>query len=369
LYSGVFELSPALEFSTPITVVVPFHGAAALANVFSSRPDSVGFAWCGTTSASQSAEATISISGRFFVANAANYVDSPDTDCTNVSLIDGVFDRDRSINVLVSAMDCQGRVLPGEKASDFVALEDGEPVSGAQALLRAPVPAVGFVELLVDMAALRNSASATADAVSQAVSILKDPTLRIGISLYGGNETIIELVAPTLDRAAVSAGLDKLKAYKLPATLSGSPYTAVAAAVSEIASLRDAFKQRNLGGALGEGFVIWVAASDSQESKTAQSDALASMANAAERVVTVPLGSLHDTGLGNDETFPAPDAFGLPRAASAAAGRVNGLLGSTYWLLYCSGESDGAHQVGARVSSKYYTLGRTGAFDATGPSV
>ncbi len=232
--------------------------------------------------------------------------------------------------------------------------------------MRDPAPIGGFVTVLIDLAAVQSAPKETAEATSSALSSLMDPRLRIGLSLYGGSDAITELVAPTLDASALSAGLAQLTTYTVKQAPTPTSYAAVSAAVSELATLRDAFKQRNAGGALGEGFVVWLSASDSNETKAVQSDAVASIANAGATVIEVALGNVAASDLGTDESFAVPDASGLHRAMAAAVQRMSSLLSTTYWLGYCTDETDGSHEVSARVASTYFKLGRPGVFDATG---
>jgi formylglycine-generating enzyme len=366
LYSDVYELSPrGTAFAELVQIALPYIGHQALANAFATSTADPGFAWVGTTVTETTATAAIDSAGQFFVADGTDYVEAPKADCTRVDVIDGVFAASRALSLLVSATDCQGRPLAPQSAADFTALEDGEPLGNSAVSFRDPAPVAPFVTVLVDMNALAAAATETEAAISAALASITNPALRVGLSLYGGPDTLTELLPPTLDMKAVAAAAKTLARYKLPSKLAAASFAAAGAAVTELDTLRAAFKDRNAGGALANGFVIWVTAADSKEAKTAQATAMSTISDSGDKIITVSLGNSSALSLGNDEWFAAVDQTGLGRALAAAVQRVNALVGSTYWLGYCSQETEGVHGVGARVASSVFALGRTGVFDAT----
>jgi hypothetical protein len=290
LYSDLFELSPiGTVFSKPVQISIPYSGDSTLANTFATSSVDPSYAWVATTTTDSVATATIDSAGRFFVANGTDYVEQPTPDCTRVDVIDGVFASSRALNLLVSATDCQGRPLAPQKETDFTALEDGEPLADSPVSLRDPPPLAPFLTVLVDLNALAAAASETQAAVSAALTSLKNPALRVGVSLYGGADTVTELLAPTLDAKAISTAVEQLGTYKLPSKLSAASFAATAAAVTELDGLRTAFKSRNAGGALADGFVIWITAADSKEATAVQATALSTITDSGDRIITVSL--------------------------------------------------------------------------------
>ncbi len=366
LYSDVFELTAnGALFTKPVEVLLDYRGERQLANLFVTSAALPAYSWASTTVTEAAASAQLAAGSRFFVGNGAEYEVTPEMACTRVDVVDGVFSSGRSINLLARVTDCEGRALMTLKGADFVALEDGEPLAQRTVELREPAPLAPFVTLLLDVATLAVAPDETAEAMRSALRSLAGSGQRVGLSLYGDGDTLTELAAPMLDLSPVQAAVDGLASYHLPGKVSHSAYAAVASAVANDTTRLDAFRGRNAGGALGEGFVIWVSASTSSEHKATQHAALATIADAGDRVVAVSLNGPIDP-IGNDELFAVPDPSGLHRALLAAVQRVKALVGSTYWLSYCGSKSSGIHAVGARVAGDVFELGRTGEFDATG---
>jgi len=366
LYSNVFELSPrAVVFAKPVQVSLAHEGEPALANLFSNRPGAPGYFWVSTTSDESSASGFIAGGGRFFVADGTNYADAPAASCTRVDAVDGVFSSGRSINLLVRAGDCQGRPLAGLSEQDFVGLVDGEPIEPAGVAVRAPAPVAPFVTLLVDVTALASARSETVEALGTIATELAASRARIGLSLYGDDQAVTELLAPSLDARAVGAAIDGLSDYDVPEPPSRTAFAALRSVTIAQSEQRASFRDRSLGGALGEGLVLWLTASESDEAAEAQASALASIVATGATVIAVPLG-VNARLPATIAAFAAPDPAALSRAASAAAQRVNAWLGASYWLGYCSGSTSGLHVAGARLSSAAFQLGRAFPFDATG---
>jgi sulfatase modifying factor 1 len=366
LYSDVFELAPLnLTFARPVQISFDYEGDQRLANLFTSQPRQAGYFWAGTTSSAQASVGEVVANGRFFVANGAAYDESPDVSCTRLDVVDGVFSGGRSINLLARATDCQERAVVGLSDGDFTGLEDGEPVMQAGVALREPAAVSPFVTVLVDMRLLAASPDEAVEALDSALLDLKELDARVGISLYGGAGATTDILAPTLDFDAVHAAVAELSSFALPKKFSGGSYAAAAHVVTRQRALRDEFRERNAGGALGEGFVIWLSAAASDEDDDARAGALSSIREAGDVIINVPLGAASESMLAG-VAFAAPEPDALYRAVAAAVQRTRALIRSSYWLGYCSGQTSGSHLVGARVNGPVFQIGRTGVYDATG---
>ncbi|MFZ5893276.1 MAG: SUMF1/EgtB/PvdO family nonheme iron enzyme [Myxococcota bacterium] len=364
LYSDVFALLPRdTSFDVPITIKLPLAGDARLGTVFSARQGSSGYAWLPATTTDDSASVDITRAGTFFVANGVEYVDAPDVSCSAVDVLDGAVSMRREVTLLAQASDCQERPLVGLGEKDLVAVEDGESTNATVAV-RSSAATAAFVTVLIDLEALKVAPSDILGAARNSLDQIGAATARIGLSLYGGAGGFIEIVAPTLDRERLAKALDALS--EAPAVVQDhASFKALSSAARTVALGARAFRDRNLGGAFGGAFVLWVPGSESGESPGTQSELFQGVADAGVRVIAVPLGSGTGT-FGPENVYAALEGAGFARAFGAAVQRVNGYIAATYLAGFCTQKERGVHTASLRVGSGAFRFGREASADLTG---
>ncbi|MFZ5895028.1 MAG: SUMF1/EgtB/PvdO family nonheme iron enzyme [Myxococcota bacterium] len=364
LYSSAFALLPReTTFDVPVTIKLPLVGDSQLATVFASRHGSTGYVWLPTEATEHAASVDIVRGGTFFVANGVEYEDAPDSSCSAVDVLDGAVSMRREVTLFAQASDCQERPLVGLTEKDLVAVEDGEGTSASVAL-RDPPPVAAFATVLVDLNVLKAAPTEFQAALRASIARAGSTTTRIGLSVYGGAGEPSELVAPTLDRDRLTQALDGLAGFS-SAAKEPSSFAALVSSATGVAQAAREFRDRNLGGAFGGSFVLWIPGSESSESVATQSELLQKVMDDGVRIIAAPLGSGSGV-LGPENVYPALDGRSFARALAAAVQRLNGYIAASYLAGFCTQKDAGVHTAGLRIANGAFRFGREAYADLTG---
>lgn len=387
LYSPVYEFLPeGLAFQQPVEVQIPFDGDKRLAALFWSRGGaSEAFERLGGVPGESRLAASITHFSRGFVANGVDYSDPPNVSCSVTRNLDVRSVQPSGVAVFFTTEDCQGRPISSLQISDLEVLENdvAASVEASPSLLSRDGLQV-FVTLMLD---LSTSSQANlqlildgARAFISRLQVTEQLPVQIAVEVFAGESQTTVLQTPTLDTIQLLEALDQLELSNgmYPGRDAGSTnlYGAVGSGLSNLATSRAAFEDRNAGGAFTSGYlVIFTDGRDtaSADPNAARQQSLAAVGLAEDQVLVVGLQSpdfdlSYLVDLAGPGLFSSPQPGTLRREFEALAQRIAGQVSSTYLLGYCSPRRGGVHSVGVRLvaSTDPESVVDSAAFSADG---
>lgn len=399
-YSPVYEFQPnGQSFAQPLTVRLPFTGNASNATLFWSRAaPATGYERLPTRTENGVAIAQVTHFSHGFVANGVEYQDPPDRSCARTAVVQGrlVGGGTSGVALFFTVDDCNGNPITGLANSDFTLWED-EPsqtlsVESEKEVLQKDGLQV-FITLLLDMSSSTrlNLAQVIAGAHAFVTKLLENPNLpattrnkvQIAIQLFDGASAVRTWQTHTLDPATLHTRLNAIATeYQGTDPSSTNLNGAVVAALTQQASAKAAFEQRNLGGAFTTGYVVaftdgrdtaGLATSASvRDAKLRYGDAIHVVglqgpdydAAALARLASVPRAMGGD--LPGLVIARAEDPARLATEFANVANRIAGQISRIYLLGYCSPKRSGQHTVGVGLRGARTETVASYTFPATG---
>lgn len=380
VYSPVYRLEPTgLQFAKPVSVSLCFEGDEKLATLFWSYPGAnAGYERVGGAGSAGHLEAKITHFSSGFVANGVEYTETADPTCVSPNLLGVRRYGASSVALQFTVDDCYGRPVTGltcddfPSQCDFVLKEDGVWLAEdtVATVLEAKDRTI-FVSLVVDMS------NASKGALEQVIAGAKGfvrklqgggnpQRMQIALEAFGGEADLTELQAPTLDQDALLAKLDSLATWKPTDPSSTNLNGAVKSALERLAQQREAYEERNDGGAFTSGYVVLVT-SGHDSAGLIQANDLGDTNSA--RIVAVGVDSpVYDAAalekIATGGLFTSPDSSTLDRDFQALANRIAGEVNRTYVLSYCSPKRAGTHTVALEIAGRVNVRTATYPFSA-----